>query len=140
SRILVPNELILKSSGALTSGTTQTQGVSLTPQEQAMWNTLSEGGSIQLTRADVERWQNMLCISSSTTMPKTSATYTKSAEETRTNDEVAYILSEPRKGETGDLYTQSIQGALWRTNFNLTQNDGMEHANGGDLYNAAVKF
>ena len=140
SRILVPNELILKSSGTLTSGTTQTQGVSLTPQEQAMWNTLSAGGSIQLTRADVERWQNILCISSSTTMPKTSATYTKSAEETRTNDEVAYILSEPRKGETGDLYTQTIQGALWRTNFNLTQNDGMEHANGGDLYNAAVKF
>ncbi len=141
TRVLRENEIILKSSGSVTTGNSSTsQTARLTSQEQAWWNTLANGGSVSLSRAEVEAWQNIFCISSSTTMPKTHATYSKSGEEKRRNDDVAYILSEPRKGETGDLYRQTIQGALWRTNFNLSRNDGMEHANGGDLYNAAVKF
>lgn len=160
-RALTNNMLLGVSVGSSASvGSSSTEGKTFTKTD--WWNTWKNGGTVKVTWNLLKQTPELLCIESEAGLDKnkeidykmmTNSIETFGKGESSIANEngkkedykIAYILSEQVKPEqTGELYEQDIQGALWRTKYNFDWSENIETRTetlaGEGLYNTATAY
>lgn len=160
-RALTNNMLLGVSVGSSASaGSSSTEKKTFTKTD--WWNTWKNGGTVKVTWNLLKQTPELLCIESEAGLDKnkeidykmiTNSIETFGKGESSIANEngkkedykIAYILSEQVKPEqTGELYEQDIQGALWRTKYNFDWSENIETRTetlaGEGLYKAAEAY
>lgn len=141
-------------SSSVTTVSTSTENKTLTETTEwntnTLWNTLAEGKSVEISWNLLKKIPELLCIESEAGINSDKGKkikYNKTSDDVeqfgkgtssiaekygkKEDYKIAYILSEKVKAEqTGELYEQDIQGALWRTKYNLDWSTEIESRTG----------
>lgn len=157
-RTLTNKELLLGApvDSSITTGNSTTTEKTFNKDE--WWDTWKSGGTVKISMNTLKETPELLCVESEAGLPTSmEIDYKKVVDPVKYGEgtssyatdygkkedyKIAYILSEQiRENQTGELYTQDIQGALWRTRYNFDYTD-LDTTNlaGEALYNEATVY